>query len=61
MNKHTLADLVPVGPPTAVTGLSLMGVGLDQWVLIFNLVYISLGIVYLLWRMLNKRNDDDSK
>lgn len=61
MDKHTLADLVPVGPPTAVTGLSLMGVGLDQWVLVLNLVYITLGIVYLLYRMLKKGKDDDSK
>lgn len=60
MNKHTLADLAPVGPPTAVTGLSLMGIGLDQWVLILNAIYISLGILYLLYRMI-KGKDDDSK
>lgn len=60
MNKHTLADLVPVGPPTAVTSLNLLGVGLDQWVLILNAIYISLGIMYLLYRML-KGKDDDSK
>lgn len=60
MNKHTLADLVPVGPPTAVTGLSLMGIGLDQWVLVLNAVYITLGILYLVYRMI-KGNKNDSE
>lgn len=58
MNKHTLADLVPVGPPTAVTSLSLLGVGLDQWVLILNAIYISLGIMYLIYRMVKGKTDD---
>ena len=61
MDKHTLADLVPVGPPTAVTSLSLLRVSLDQWVLVLNAVYITLGIIYLLYRMLKKGGSDDSK
>ena len=60
--KTTLTEtLLPVAPPTAVTGLSLLGIGLDQWVLILNAIYITLGIGYSIYLMATKGRDDGSK
>jgi hypothetical protein len=61
MKTNLTETLLPVAPPTAVTGLSLLGIGLDQWVLLLNAVYITLGIVYLLYRMTQKEKPNDSQ
>jgi hypothetical protein len=61
MKTNLTETLLPVAPPTAVTGLSLLGIGLDQWVLLLNAVYITLGIVYLLYRMTQKGEPNDSQ
>jgi hypothetical protein len=61
MKTNLTETLLPVAPPTAVTGLSLLGIGLDQWVLLLNAVYITLGIVYLLYRMTQKGKPNDSQ
>ncbi|MFN7882020.1 MAG: hypothetical protein ACK5PF_03265, partial [bacterium] len=50
MNKHNLAELAPAAPPTAVTGLHVLGIPLSEVVLILNAVYIVLGIAWLLYK-----------
>lgn len=50
MNKNTITELAPAAPPTMVTGVQLAGMQLADWVLIFNLIYIGLGIGFLLFK-----------
>jgi hypothetical protein len=50
MNKHNLAELAPAAPPTAVTGLHVLGIPLSEVVLILNAVYIVLGIAWLIYK-----------
>lgn len=39
MSKDAIQAVVQATPPTAVTGLTLCGIGLSDWVLIATLVY----------------------
>jgi hypothetical protein len=60
MNKHPIAEVVTAAtPPTAITGLQLSGVPLSDIVLVLNGLYIALGIVYLLYKMIKKDKKDD--
>lgn len=45
-----IIDLAPAAPPTTVTGLLVLGVPLDTWVLILNAVYIVVGIAALAYK-----------
>lgn len=61
MNKHPLAEVaVTATPPTAITGLQLSGVPLSDIVLLLNGIYIALGIVYLIYKMVKKDKKDDT-
>lgn len=58
MSKHTqVAELAPAAPPTAVTGLSLAGIQLSDWVLILNAIYIVLGIAWLVYKAWRSHKD----
>lgn len=48
--KNVIADLAPAAPPSAITGLSVLGIPLPEVVLLLNAVYITLGIAYLIYK-----------
>jgi hypothetical protein len=61
MNKHTLTELAPAAPPTAVTSMQFVGIQLSDWVLILNILYIGLGIAYLLYKWFWKGANDEPR
>lgn len=48
MDKSTLVEVAKASPPVTVTGLSLYGVSLQEWVLLATLVYTLLQLYFLL-------------
>jgi hypothetical protein len=41
-------EAVRISPPVAVTGLSLYGVSLQDWVLVVTLIYTALSLIFLI-------------
>lgn len=50
MSKHQVVELAPAAPPAAITGLQFAGIQLSDWVLLLNLVYVALGIAWLIYK-----------
>jgi hypothetical protein len=52
-------EVAKMAPPAAVTGLSIAGVSLSDWLLLLTLVYTVLNLFFLLrdkwWRQRGKR------
>jgi uncharacterized membrane protein len=62
MKSHPLTEVATAAtPPTAITGLQLAGVPLSEVVLILNCIYIALGIIYLIYKMVRKDKDNGSE
>ena len=58
--EHFQEALVPTAPPSAVSALYVMGVPLDQWVLILNALYIVAGLAWLgfkFWRAIKEKKE----
>lgn len=47
-NSSAMRDLLPAAPPVGVTGMTLMGMPLSEWVLILTLVYTAVQIIIVL-------------
>lgn len=43
--KETAIEAAKISPPASVGSLSLLGVGLDQWVVVLTLIYTLILIV----------------
>lgn len=50
-------EAMKAAPPVSVTGLSLAGVGLSDWVLLATLIYTVLQSIALVSRWLRKTNE----
>lgn len=57
----TVADglnyAVKVGPPLGVTGTSLMGLPLSEWVYITTIIYTLLQTGYFIWKLVHKEKE----
>jgi hypothetical protein len=47
--------MVPLAPPVTVAGMSVYGVGLQDWVYIATLLYIAIQIAYTVYKVVGKR------
>ncbi len=54
MNSDLLHP-VASAPPVAITGLTLMGVGLSDWVMIVTLLWLALQIGYFVYSKFFKK------
>ena len=48
INHDLTVESIRVGPPAAVAGLSLLGVSLQDWVLVVTLIYTGLSAILLI-------------
>jgi len=48
INQDLTVEYIRLGPPAAVTGLSLWGVSLQDWVLVVALIYTVLSVIFLI-------------
>ncbi len=59
--EHFHDSLTPAAPPSAVSALMVIGVPLDQWVLILNAIYIVGGIAWLGYKFYRAFKDKDKQ
>ena len=49
MTNHEVSiEAARAAPPLSVVGLSLMGVSLQDWVLVITLIYTALSLIFLI-------------
>lgn len=61
-NHEVTLEAARAAPPLSVVGLSLMGVSLQDWVLIITLIYTVLSLIFLIRDKVYRpwRNKDDN-
>lgn len=55
MTKDVIAEVAQMGPPATIVGLTLWGVTLQDWVLIFSLILILLQIGWFIYDKIFRR------
>lgn len=56
-----VSAVTKASPPIAVTGASIAGMSLQEWVLVATLVYTVLQIALLIYNFVKKRRADGSR
>lgn len=58
-SHEVTAEVMKMTPPAAVAGLTIAGIALSDWLLMFTLLYTILNVFFLLrdkwWRQRNKK------
>lgn len=47
--SEVAGEITKAAPPVSVTGLSLMGVSLNEWVIILTLIYTALQLAWFIY------------
>lgn len=58
--QEQLADLAKAAPPLTVTGMSVLGYTISEWVLLLTAIYTLLQIVLVVRRLIASRRSSDT-
>ncbi|WP_293935421.1 hypothetical protein [Iodobacter sp.] len=53
-------DALPTFTGVTVSGLSVLGIPLQEWVYIFTLLYLAAGIISRIIKLIKGKNEEDS-
>ena len=59
LQHELIAGVARAAPPVTVTGLSMFGVGLADWLILVTIVYTVLQIVFLVRDRMRRKKEQD--